>query len=228
LIRLGGDRDGGYVVPDDLDGVAACFSPGVDVTASFEGDLIMRGIRCHLADASVDGPPIAGPLVDFQRKFLGTCSNERFLTLDEWVNDRAPGGGDLILQMDIEGAEWPVLMATSDAVLRRFRIIVVELHSLDRLADAVSWPMVSSCLERLLQWFRVVHLHPNNCAPPADVRGIGIPPFLELTLHRKDRASAIGPVTNLPLSIDHKNVPGRPDVRLGSEWGPPLACRSSP
>ena len=35
MIRLGGDGDGGYVVPDDLDGLAACFSPGVSDVADF-------------------------------------------------------------------------------------------------------------------------------------------------------------------------------------------------
>jgi hypothetical protein len=29
LVRLGGPKDGGYLVPDDLDGIAFCFSPGV-------------------------------------------------------------------------------------------------------------------------------------------------------------------------------------------------------
>lgn len=30
LVRIGGDWDGAYLVPDDLAGVAACFSPGVN------------------------------------------------------------------------------------------------------------------------------------------------------------------------------------------------------
>ena len=28
MMRLGPNRDGGYVLSDDLDGIAACFSPG--------------------------------------------------------------------------------------------------------------------------------------------------------------------------------------------------------
>ena len=36
LIRIGGANDGGYLIPDDLEGIAACFSPGVADTASFE------------------------------------------------------------------------------------------------------------------------------------------------------------------------------------------------
>ena len=36
LIRIGADADGGYLVPNDLSGLTACFSPGVDDIASFE------------------------------------------------------------------------------------------------------------------------------------------------------------------------------------------------
>jgi hypothetical protein len=58
LIRVGYDNDGGYLVPDDLEGIAACFSPGVGDRAFFETDLLDRfNIPSYLADKSVDGPP---------------------------------------------------------------------------------------------------------------------------------------------------------------------------
>ena len=41
LIRIGGAKDGGYLLPADLDGIAACFSPGVADTANFETELLM-------------------------------------------------------------------------------------------------------------------------------------------------------------------------------------------
>ena len=42
LIRIGGDMDGSYLVPDDLDGIAACFSPGVNRIKYFEDFLTDR------------------------------------------------------------------------------------------------------------------------------------------------------------------------------------------
>ena len=36
LIRIGGGRDGGYLLPDDLKGIQYCFSPGVGGLADFE------------------------------------------------------------------------------------------------------------------------------------------------------------------------------------------------
>jgi len=43
LIRLGGNSDGGYLVPYDLEGIDYCFSPGVSTIANFENDLTQKG-----------------------------------------------------------------------------------------------------------------------------------------------------------------------------------------
>jgi len=85
-------------------------SPGVDNRATFETSLIERGIPCYLVDGSVDAAPIKGDMVHFSKKFLGVVNNETTITLDDWVYDNKLGHDDLILQMDIEGAEWPVLL----------------------------------------------------------------------------------------------------------------------
>src|SRR5580658_8331283 len=65
LIRIGGNADGGYLIPNDLAGINVCFSPGVSVVADFEADLASRGINCFLADYSVDAPPVINELIHF-------------------------------------------------------------------------------------------------------------------------------------------------------------------
>ncbi len=86
LVRLGGTGDGGYLVPNDFDGIEACFSPGVCDRANFETDMIARDIRCYLTDASVQKTPIAHDLVHFTKKFLGVINDSQTITLDDWVN----------------------------------------------------------------------------------------------------------------------------------------------
>lgn len=217
LVRIGGDRDGGYLVPDDLDGITACFSPGVDVVASFEEALAARGIPSFLADASVDGPPVTHPLFAFEKKFLGVVDDDTTLTLDSWVKRCAPGTDDLLLQMDIEGGEWPVLLNVSTETLMRFRIIVVELHWLERLLDKAGFSIMSAALDRLLQNHAVVHNHPNNVKPPLKAR-FTIPGLQELTFLRRDRATSTGFATEFPHPLDRKNVVDRPDVVLPRDW----------
>ena len=38
LIRIGSPADGGYLIPDDLEGIRFCFSPGVAHSSAFELD----------------------------------------------------------------------------------------------------------------------------------------------------------------------------------------------
>lgn len=216
LIRLGADEDGGYLVPDDLDGIVACFSPGVDVWAPFESDMIARGIPCFMADASVDGPPIEG--AHFIKKFLGVVNDETTIRLDDWVAENAPSAGDLLLQMDIEGAEWPVLLNASTEVLSRFRIIVIELHDLERLMDKHALQIVQAVFARLCQDFHVVHNHPNNYGKSVRKGNLVIPRVLEMTLLRKDRAEATGFASTFPHPLDRTNAPDQPDVALPAAW----------
>jgi hypothetical protein len=218
LIRIGGDGDGGYLVPDDLDGIVACFSPGVGTIATFETALVARGVPCYLADASVAGPPTADKLVHFEKKFLGVVDDDTTMTLDGWVNAYAPPDGDLILQMDVEGAEWFILLNVSETVLKRFRIVVVELHWLERLVEKVGYELMSAVLDRLLRGFYVVHNHPNNITPPICSRGITIPRYLEMTFLRRDRAQVTGFAKQFPHPLDRKNMPELPDLALPEGW----------
>ena len=62
LIRIGGNSDGAYLVPDDLEGVQACFSPGVCNFKKFEDELATRfGIKSYMCDFSSDVEKFSQP-----------------------------------------------------------------------------------------------------------------------------------------------------------------------
>ena len=212
LIRLGGDGDGGYLVPDDLAGIDACFSPGVDLVANFEAALIERGMQTFQIDGSVAQSPLDHERNQFERKDLGIVTRDNVITLDDWVNDKAPGTSELILQMDIEGAEWLALAQVSEAVLKRFRVIVLELHFLDYAFDNLGSMVIAPVLERLSVYFDIVHLHANNMIEALGPTGAELAPIMEMTLLRKDRSSVRKPVSSLPHPLDQDNVPDRPSV----------------
>lgn len=103
-------------------------------------------------------------------------------------NENPKLAADLLLQMDIEGAEWLVLNATSDEILSRFRIICVELHDLEHLFSRSAFEIMERVLEKLLRQFFVVHVHPNNWTDAAAIsRRYHVPSVLEYTFLRKDR-----------------------------------------
>lgn len=215
LIRIGGEGDGGYLVPDCLDGVVACFSPGVAQTCGFESDLAGRGIRSHMADLSVDGPPIPNALFGFEKKFLGTVDDDRFTRLQSWVARHEPDGGDLVLQMDIEGAEYAVLLDTPPDVLRRFRIVVLELHAFDQVFVASAFDFFRQAIGKLLLDFDVVHAHPNNCSRLRSNGVFEVPRVLEVTFLRRDHVIAAPNRTlTFPHPLDRPNIEGRADLVL--------------
>jgi Methyltransferase FkbM domain len=218
LIRIGGDSDGGYLIPDDLENVEFCFSPGVDVTADFESDLTKRGIKCFLADYSVDCPPIRNDLFDFEKKYLGQSDDDVFMTLENWVKKKAPEKSDFILQMDIEGAEYDVICDTSHETFRKFRILVIEFHELHRLYQRDFFRLVTIVFRKLLKNFHIVHIHPNNYAPPVKFRSLEIPPVMEFTFHRRDRVAWSTRTLSFPHKLDRKNDTTSPDYALPRCW----------
>jgi len=220
LIRLGDAHDGGYLVPDDHDGIGSCFSPGVYTFASFEAALAARGVRTFMADASVDGPPFAHPLFDFEKRFLGDATGGDVIRLADWVAAKADAAEtEMILQMDIEGAEYPVLLDTPAEVLRRFRILVIEFHRLGAIATAGALPFYCHLFGKLLRDFAVVHIHPNNAADVAEIgNGIVIPEIMEFTFHRRDRHRPTGRRPEYPHPCDAANLPGHPDPALPACW----------
>lgn len=218
LVRVGARGDGGYLLPDDFVDLRACFSPGVDVVASFEEEVAGWGVPCFLADYSVAAPPIQNPLFDFEKKFLGSRETAEFITLDNWVAQKGPFDGDLLLQMDIEGAEYEVLLALSPALLQQFRIIVVEFHELHRLFDGLGFQLINAAFAKLLQYFEVVHIHPNNCTSPVKYGGVVIPPVMEFTFLRKDRVSWRERAGKFPHPLDFTNVLENRDFPLPKCW----------
>lgn len=222
LIRIGSDTDGGYLVPDDFDGVEACFSPGVAESAHFELELAGKGIRSFLADYSVDQVPIKHQLFDFEKLFLGTSTDrKKFIRLDDWIEDKFAGSGDLVLQMDIEGAEWPILADVTADVLRRFRLIVIEIHNLDAvLTNTSSLQFAEAIFMKIRSGFSPVHIHPNNAGGELNYMGVQIPRILEVTFLRNDRFLHTDGAqkVQIPHPLDVKNVSLKEDIKLKPEW----------
>lgn len=218
LVRIGGEGDGGYLLPDDLAGIGACFSPGVANNSNFELAMAERGIPSFMADFSVDGPAAEHPLFRFDKKFLGPADAGVHMRLQTWVEKYVPGTSDLLLQMDIEGSEYGVILDTPIETLRRFRIMAVEFHHLHSLCDKFGFELIHLSFMKLLQEFEVVHLHPNNCAEPVRLGPYAIPPVLEATLLRRDRIASKAPASLFPHPLDCSSYAGRSDYALPECW----------
>lgn len=219
LIRIGDFTDGGYLIPDDLNGINFCFSPGVDQTASFEFEMAKRNISSFMIDYSVDSPPVENKLFHFEKKYLGVTNNDVFTTLDSWVMSKnIKEEEDLILQMDIEGAEFETLLHTTDKTIFKFRIIVIEFHGLDELINPKGLQIIRATFSRLLKNHSIVHIHPNNISPTVNYKGLEIPPTMEFTFLRNDRFQNSSFESNYPHLLDAKCIPTKEDIILPRTW----------
>ena len=214
LVRLGGRGDGAYLIPDDLANIRACFSPGVNNTKKFEDDLSKKhGIKCHMCDYTSDEKDFSTPLIrglqTFQKKWLEPIDSSNSISLSSWIKQEAGGSDDLILQMDIEGAEYRNLLELNDNLIKRFRIIVLELHDLyDSKATDEALSPSFQLLSRLRSSHVCVHAHPNNCCGQfIEVStGRNIPHVVELTFLRKDRFAEAQDSNSFALLPNQKDI----------------------
>ncbi|KZR83109.1 hypothetical protein PMIT1342_00468 [Prochlorococcus marinus str. MIT 1342] len=171
LIRLGGNNDGGYLCPGSLiAGSSACFSPGVATMCDFDLDYVRIFKKpLYAIDGTVDA--LAGSdeyqdLIFFEKAWLGSRAfpdGEKWYSLQEWVNACVGTSQDnLILQMDIEGHEWGLFKSEDMYFMRRFDLIMVEIHDLRYINTDEGFGFFSAILARLMSVFGVLHVHPNN------------------------------------------------------------------
>jgi len=217
LIRIGPNGDGGYLLPDDLDGVSACISPGVSFEIGFDRAMADRGIEVYMVDASVPGPPKANDRFHFTRKFLDVFEDDNHIRFDTFCT-AIPSVGDLVLQMDIEGAEWRVLLDTSPETIKRFRIMAIEFHDLKEMFGRFSFDLIQATFTKLLRTHSIVHLHPNNISNSTCFAGLCVPSLMEITFYRNDRAFSKESPSRFPHPLDADNVATRPTVVLPRCW----------
>ena len=220
LVRIGGDGDGGYLVPEDLNGITACFSPGIGDCTEFEQQLHKDyGITSFLIDPIYQEEH--GPGLNYTTGLIEPAEKPGSSTLSGWISETLEEQpGDLMLQMDIEGAEMGVLTETTDSILRRFRIMVIEFHDMERVFSRESLPFLTGLFAKIRRNFIPVHIHPNNAGGVARYGPLKIPRLLEITFLRRDRLgknSPLGQVT-LPHKLDRPNIPDKPDIKLPEYW----------
>jgi hypothetical protein len=209
LIRLGSNYDGGYIIPNILNQIDYCFSPGVGKSSSFEDALKKHKIICFLADSTVRYKGSH----DFTRKNLNTYNDKFNISLENWVKSKVNNNNKLLLQMDIEGSEIKVLYQASESLLKRFKCIIIEFHNFSDLINNIGINIYLEIFEKLLRTHCIVHIHPNNASKPILINGILIPNYMEFTFINKNIIKKKNKIKHdLPHTLDYKNILKNDDV----------------
>jgi len=215
LIRVGQKKDGGYVLPDLLNDIRYCFSPGVGDTSSFEDELLNKyNIKCFLADNSVN---YYGDH-NFIKKHIGTFNHKTKITLDSWINKKINDkkNNKLILQLDIEGYEFEVINNVSEETLKRFKIMIIEFHDFNNLRNFFGYKAFNEVFNKILLNHTIVHAHACNGAHYTYINNHKIPKIIEFTFIRNDLIKYKKKIKhNLPHPfLDFKNLSEKKDVYL--------------
>ncbi len=224
LIRIGGEKDGAYLLPDDLQEIDACFSPGTSDTKFFEDELAMKyKIKSYMSDASIKESSLSliKDFQFFQRKWISSFNYKNHMTLENWIikNDLEKSN-NLLLQMDIESSEYLSLLATPSSFLKKFRIIILELHELYNLKNSRFLEQIyNPVMKKILESFDCVHAHPNNDGDWNITHGYKIPNIIELTFYRKDLNLIKKFKSSIPHKLDIKmNKLDKENLSLEEPW----------
>lgn len=215
-VRVGAERDGGYVILDRYFGEKAIIGYGVDKDVSFENQLTEKyGVPGWVFDHTITEVPLVGPMVSYVKEGItGTKETSELFFLKTHVDRYIGSDGDYMLKMDVEGCEWEVL---ESADLSRVTQLVIEFHNLENYPKTI--------IEKLLENFYLVHIHGNNChnSPWFWIdRWRHIPRFLECTFVRKDLVELVGPSTeSWPSALDVKNREDADEMAPLNFWESP-------
>ena len=209
------------MIPKDLSGVKALFSPGVGENIEFDLEIASRGIPVYLADNSVDLDVSSFPLVNFRKQHLAVIDSTDEITLGYWMESSgfAPNLSEsFILQMDIEGAEWEIGKNLDPQTLGRFKVILVEVHELQKVFTKAGLEEVSSWIDRLTTTHKIVNAHINNGDLLVTYCGISVPPLVELVFLRDDCFSVLEEEEEIPHPLETPNDPSFKQYPLAF-WG---------
>ena len=130
-IRIGNNKDGGYILLNDLKNIKIGYSFGISREISFDKGLADKNIDAFMYDHTINKLPFENPKFHWKKIGLTGKINNRnnMKTLTELIEANGHSKEkNMILKMDIESYEWSVFQYLPFKNLRQFKYIVGEFH----------------------------------------------------------------------------------------------------
>jgi hypothetical protein len=210
--RFGSPKDGGYLLEDEISKSDICISLGIGDDYSFDLDIAKYCNQVLMFDHTITQPQPLSSNMSFKKIGIGTVELENFTTIEKIIS-KLPVGSDLILKIDIEGAEWGILESLTFDTLRRFKQIAAEFHNLHSIHDSSHFERIVNSLSKISQTHFLANFHINNWAPYHLIAGVPFPDVVEATYIR--RVSSSGHQVNLQISVNKPNNADLSDAASG-------------
>ncbi len=216
--RIGRQHDGGYTMLDDFQQCRVAYSIGICDDVSWDKDMANLGLDIYMYDHTIEGLPEENEHFHWSKIGLAGIYRQEMPQLRTLPMLLAENGHsetqDMVLKMDIEGAEWEVLANMDPAILQQFSQIAFEFHGLNSLAQE---GIITAALEKLNSVHQLVHVHGNNWEGYKMVDGLVLPDALECTYLNKAKYEFKPSTAFFPREIDQVNNPWKPEIVLG-KW----------
>ena len=216
LIRTGREHDGGYILLDDFHAGDIAYSFGIRDDVSWDKDMASRGYDVFMYDHTIDRLPEENSRFHWEKLGIadGHTQDDRLKTINEFIaQNHHENAHDMILKMDVEGAEWGFLSQVSSETLMQFSQIALELHW---ILSGKEQETILNSLKKLNKTHQLVHIHPCNFGNYVTVGGKHFPDIFQVLYVKRGSYSCN---TNyevvLPLSIDNSDRISAPDIELG-------------
>ncbi len=223
LIRIGDmNKDGGYIMADDFEPGGIAYSFGISNDVSWDTIMARYNYDIFMYDHTINKLPSDNENFHYFKEGISGHDMENYPTksLKYFINRNGHNKTkNLILKMDVEGAEWEFLETVDAKTLKQFDQIVFELHNIVKPSGGNK---ILESLEKLNKTHCLIHLHGNNSGVILKVGDTVFPDVLEATYVNRDKYYTFEDnLIVLPTALDKPNDIGRPDIIMGL-WNTPI------
>jgi hypothetical protein len=172
LERFGEEHDGGYLMCANLlrdvrsaysYGIAGYDKWGCDISTALK-------IPVHQYDCfDTTRPACPGGTTLFHPECVGDAAKTEQMRLFDTLANHVARNGDtskqIVLKIDVEGAEWNTLLSAPDEMLEQIDQMAVEFHWMQD--GSTGWlhdEKYLSVVKRLKEFFEIAHVHFNNAS----------------------------------------------------------------
>ncbi len=216
LVRTGKHQDGGYIMLDDFHAGNIAYSFGICDDVSWDKDMASRGYDVFMYDHTIERLPEENPRFHWSKLGIadGHTQDDRLKTLDELLRaNHHEDARNMLLKMDVEGAEWGFFEQVSSETLSRFSQMTFEFHDILSNTDP---ERVLSAFRKINKTHQLIHMHGNNNGAYISFGDKVFCDSPELSYVLRDQYSIEQEYdVDLPLSIDEVNFPSLPEIKIG-------------
>ena len=208
--RIGGKGDGGYVLLKEIfDESDTVYSYGIDDSKnsdSFDLECADQNKIVFMFDGTINRSQSKNPRLIFTKQNLTADNFRSHLLINNNISKE-----NMILKMDIEGCEYPIIEKNIDLISKCFSMACIEFHGLNN-PTFYNFKNKNKILELMLQKYDIFHMHANNWVE----RKFTVPNVMEISFVRKgfclNEPDCKYPIKNL----DFPNCNNRKDYVL--DW----------